>query len=1241
MSDLQRVGEAAGVAGAAAPSPVDDVVAALDGVRSRGSLPSTPSTLGDGVFRAGEANGGTSSGATPTPATDAIAAGNGPTAAASAPPAEEDAGDLVPRSGNHPTENVRYQTVVLTDIPNAASSDRVRPLDGPVDLFDDGIGLYTAPGEGVVVTSEQTWTVRGVTLGRLLHSLALAPGESTRVAVLDWTRRDGGTLTDTLGQTEQTTARTTDARTTTDTARSSARDQAEGSTTAGTAATSMSGGFSAGVAGPTFGVGVSGSASRTSSLATTVARSSDAKEAAASAAQDISAQTEQAAAAARTRQSAVVRETSQTEGETVSTRVVTNYNHMHAMSVQYYEVVQVYEVVTTPIRIDRCVFVPLAPLTFTGSVLRRYAPVLADAAPPAWQRQLLAADPFATTVDRTRAGGAPSSILSQQASGQVVDRVTQTPLRHIAAAGDGTVWGIDTQGVPQRWNPTSRAWSPVATGLGSVTLRRISVGRSDVVWAVADDGTVHSLDAATATWQARPGPLRTVSCGRDGSVWGIGPQNDLVSWRGGSWQGNYQRGGTDVAVGAQVFLLGVDRSLSWIDPVAQVWAGGGAAQPVTAIAAAADGSLWGTSDDDRVYQWDGRSTFAAALLDVPAAARLTVVAPVSARDVWGLDPNGYPVHVHDPRPTVAFDERADSADPRSLTVWWDGDGVVRGIELTTTGAAGRAMRVGDTDGTLLSATYSFSAAATPSSVRIHTSGAEGGSVGQIEVVAAGTTAAAFPPVPAAGLDDPAEIPLDGVTLCGLFGEIGQSSRGRFVARLGFFVRAQASPEDLLRHLNDNRDHYSRAVWANADELTLSRVLATYAYDPSPPRGAQAAPQEPAQPVVSVPLGACVDPQPVAITGNYLAFRWNHPSEADRQAWLAASGLVEGDTSTGPHTVVSLPSGGVFAEAVLGRSNAAEKLDLTRFWNWKDSPIPILPPEILPVATASRAREVTLNEAGFDPALARLQSLRGLPDPTGLREITQTLSQTIFADMSKATETAALAADALKTASTGDQAAGQRSLETYKAALAHQEATTRLAIEAATTLLPLASPGLAAGAALGRGGATSSNGAGGGVGSTGLDTITALAGVPGGGAPGPLGRLAAVAPGGTGNGGLPGSTISDTGGLVNLVRTPAPTGSSTGPGPTTFGSTPFGTTAFGSPPTGRVPSTAASAGGNAGTPTLSTSAVADEIVKEVGIPALQSALRANPALLDMPADQVVRLLGDALVGNLRTIVDVRP
>ena len=54
--------------------------------------------------------------------------------------------------------------------------------------------------------------------------------------------------------------------------------------------------------------------------------------------QDITDSTQQNANAARNRRASIVKEVSQAESEKVSTRVVTNYNHMHALSIQYYEV---------------------------------------------------------------------------------------------------------------------------------------------------------------------------------------------------------------------------------------------------------------------------------------------------------------------------------------------------------------------------------------------------------------------------------------------------------------------------------------------------------------------------------------------------------------------------------------------------------------------------------------------------------------------------------------------------------------------------------------------------------------------------------------------------------------------------------------------------------------------------------------------------------------------------------------
>ena len=79
-----------------------------------------------------------------------------------------------------------------------------------------------------------------------------------------------------------------------------------------------------------------------------------------------------------------MREVSQSEHEEVSTRIVANYNHMHALTVQYFEVVQLYRIVSELHRVDRCMFVPLELLDFSGDAgvktIERWRVVLERAA---------------------------------------------------------------------------------------------------------------------------------------------------------------------------------------------------------------------------------------------------------------------------------------------------------------------------------------------------------------------------------------------------------------------------------------------------------------------------------------------------------------------------------------------------------------------------------------------------------------------------------------------------------------------------------------------------------------------------------------------------------------------------------------------------------------------------------------------------------------------------------------------
>ena len=168
--------------------------------------------------------------------------------------------------------------------------------------------------------------------------------------------------------------------------------------------------------------------------------------------------------------------------------------------------------------------------------------------------------------------------------------------------------------------------------------------------------------------------------------------------------------------------------------------------------------------------------------------------------------------------------------------------------------------------------------------------------------------------------------------------------------------------ELLQHLNANRLHYNQAVWRSLDASTVALLLAGFEYE--------------GQPVANL-----IDPQPLQIAANYLVFRMpgfvarrdlaepadEAPGAADATAraawrkWLDAKGLTFGPQAASEH-LVPVPTGGVFAEAVLGRSNAAEKLDATRFWNWQDSPIPLQPPEIAAISMDSRAQAADVRPA---------------------------------------------------------------------------------------------------------------------------------------------------------------------------------------------------------------------------------------------------------------------------------------
>lgn len=229
------------------------------------------------------------------------------------------------------------------------------------------------PALGVLLTHEQSWTMEGITLGPLLHSVCLAPGEITQLAVSNHTRSVFENSTDAITQREQLSERSRAASTLSEQEKSTASESDFGFSFGNSQSTS-SGTRTEGLAGL---LGVSAGSGRSSSSAATVSFSSGTRHVADESTQAVHQQTTQAARLSRSRFSASIREVSEADALELRTRVVANYNHMHALTLQYYEVMQVQRLTTTVVDAHRLIFVPMKVIEFSDvsqaqAALQRY-----------------------------------------------------------------------------------------------------------------------------------------------------------------------------------------------------------------------------------------------------------------------------------------------------------------------------------------------------------------------------------------------------------------------------------------------------------------------------------------------------------------------------------------------------------------------------------------------------------------------------------------------------------------------------------------------------------------------------------------------------------------------------------------------------------------------------------------------------------------------------------------------------
>jgi hypothetical protein len=766
---------------------------------------------------------------------------------------------------------------------------------------------------GHLLCFRQVWRADGYSMGDLLYSLPLAPGQQKQIAIHDWDRRDTASRSEVQSIEESLTNTLSQDRDINEIIKSSLREDIEAQSKAKTSGISMGAGSAVGAAAtiPVGGipisakVGFSGGFSMGSGSSSSSASQNSSRDLSGSTMQNIREKTMQTASSLRSQRSTIITTVSQSETTTVTTESIANYNHCHAITIQYFEVLRHLAVYNELVDVQECLFVPLTMSLFDDSKVVRWTDLLKPALrTPAhrFERLLKAFDSIRRYYEINVVGRPAAEVYYNMPSGRYCDE----------------------------------------------KIRELSGSMRIKINFTCPKKATKSLDDRTADSIAK-----IVGAGIATALTGI-PVEKLGGILGGLGAGHRQM------INDLLIDQDADRK-NWKDQL-------GFIAEVEDIRIKVNR----TADDKR------EEVFQAEIQRVNAVAQFAKYLKI----VVGT-PAIQSIHAR-----VALTRKGNAKNAKI-----NGEAPIYDFSFRT--VSGRFSRERDE-------IVSFGVSCD------YTNSLPEGSTLVVEHIQAGYQSDYLTAVLCN--DRPSDDLLAGPVMI-----YTPMTEAEMVSPRAEDLRLR---NELLDHLNSNMEYYHKSIWVQMDADRRLMLLEGFEIDiPARENPAYAPGNGQPQylfPARTVSVASVVENRLIGIAGNSLimpvakgfnlnpVFRFAGDEveiDGKKMSRLMSYYMPERGFKDTPFRI-SVPTKGVFAEAVMGACNSCEKIDNTRYWKWEEHPIPNSPAAINPVGVDSRYQENNLlTPTQMAESLLKLQEGKSLPDPTGLAKAFENLTKSdMFKDM---------------------------------------------------------------------------------------------------------------------------------------------------------------------------------------------------------------------------------------------------